>query len=262
MIENEILHGGREGKIARKNNQVIRPANSWTPYVQSFLAYLHENGFTHVPKPYGISALGTEMLSFVDGTVYNDCLPDEILTDEVLVDIAKLLSRYHNAGSEYINRLTGNEVWMLPARSPAEVMCHGDFAPYNITFVNGRVHGIIDFDTLHPGPRIWDIAYAVYRWIPFVSPTNPDYRYDLNEQLHRLKLFADTYNLSRSEKEQLPDMMTERIGSLVAYMRNEAASGNEDVRKNIEDGHLKLYLDDIQYIEAAKNEMLKVLLQN
>ncbi len=34
-----------------------------------------------------------------------------------------------------------------------------DFAPYNITFVDGCVHGIIDFDTLHPGPRIWDVAY-------------------------------------------------------------------------------------------------------
>ena len=37
---------------------------------------------------------------------------------------------------------------MLPKQLPVEVMCHGDFAPYNITFVDGCVHGIIDFDTL------------------------------------------------------------------------------------------------------------------
>ena len=57
-------------------------------------------------------------------------------------------------------------------------MCHGDFAPYNITFVDRCVHGIIDFDTLHPGPRIWDVAYAVYRRSPFVSSKDPDYCYN------------------------------------------------------------------------------------
>jgi aminoglycoside phosphotransferase (APT) family kinase protein len=57
---------------------------------------------------------------------------------------------------------------------PIEVMCHGDFAPYNVTIVDGEAFGIIDFDTLHPGPKMWDIAYAVYRWVPFTNPANPD----------------------------------------------------------------------------------------
>ncbi len=254
MIQKEVLHGGRTGKISKDEDKVIRPGNDWTLHVQSFLAFMHENGFHNIPKPYGINGNGMEMVSFVDGTVYNDRLPDEILTDEILAQVANLLRRYHDIGEKYVQRLTGEEVWMLPKRLPVEVMCHGDFAPYNITFVDGRVHGIIDFDTLHPGPRIWDVAYAVYRWIPFVSPKNPDYCYDLNEQIRRLKLFADTYGLKDHEREQLPDMMIERISSLAAYMRNEADSGNEDVRKNIEDGHLNLYLDDIQYIkESSKN---------
>ena len=38
------------------------------------------------------------------------------------------------------------------------------------------------------------------------------------------------------EREQLPNMIIERINSLVAYMRSEEDSGNEDVQKNIEDG--------------------------
>ncbi len=256
MNKNEVLHGGREGKITKEENIVIRPGNVWTTYVQTFLAYMHDNGFNHIPKPYGINEKGMEMVSYVDGTVYNDCLPKEILTDNVLIEVAKLLRRYHDIGEKYIHQLTGEEVWMLPERLPVEVMCHGDFAPYNITFVDGCVHGIIDFDTLHPGPRIWDIAYAVYRWIPFVSLTNPDYCYEINEQIRRLKLFADAYDLTNSEREQLPNMMIERISSLVSYMRNEADSGNEDVKKNIEDGHLNLYLDDIQYIKDFQDKIL------
>ena len=253
----DFLNGGREGKIAKEEDKVIRPGNVWTPYVQAFLSFMHENGFRNIPKPYGINESGMEIVSFVDGTVYNDSFPDEIKTDEVIIEVAKLLRRYHDIGEKYIQKLTGEEVWMLPERSPVEVMCHGDFAPYNITFVDGHVHGIIDFDTLHPGPRIWDIVYAVYRWIPFVSPSNPDYFGNLDEQIRRLKLFADVYGLSKSEKEQLPFMMIERLETLVSYMRNEADAGNEDVQKNIADGHLKIYLDDIQYIRNCEKKILR-----
>lgn len=255
MIQKEVLSGGREGKIIKENNNVVRPSNLWTTYVHTFLKFMHENEFDNIPIPYGVNEEGMELVSFVEGMVYNDNLPDTILSDDVLIEVAKLLRRYHDIGEKYVHQLTGKEVWMLSKHSPIEVMCHGDFAPYNITFVDGHVHGIIDFDTLHPGPRIWDIAYAVYRWIPFVSPKNPDYCYPLNEQIRRLKLFVDTYDLKDEERKQLPDKIVERIGSLVTYMRNEAASGNEDVQKNIDEGHVKLYLDDIQYIKEHRMEI-------
>ena len=218
---------------------------------------MHENGFSNIPKPYGINEEGKEVVSFVEGEVFNDSLPDMIMSDEVLIDVAKLLRRYHDIGEKYVQRLTGEEVWMLPKKEPQEVMCHGDFAPYNMTFVEGEVHGIIDFDTLHPGSRLWDIAYAVYRWIPFVSPTNPDYRENLEEQIRRLKLFADTYGLCADARKDLPKMMVERIQSLVSYMQREAENGNEDVLKNIEDGHMKMYLDDIQYIRENESKILE-----
>ena len=260
MCQTQTLHGGREGKIAKAENKVIRPANPWTPHVHAFLSFMHENGFTSLPKPYGINADGLEVVSFVEGTVYNDSFPDELLTDEILREAATLLRRYHNTAAGYMDRLTGHEIWMLPPRTPAEVLCHGDFAPYNMTILNGHVHGLIDFDTLHPGPRLWDLAYAVYRWVPFVSPTNPDYHDDLDEQLRKLKVFADTYGLSAEEKGKLPAMMIERLQCLVAFMTEQADDGNEDFQKNIEDGHVRLYLEDIQYIRTHQETMLKTLL--
>lgn len=110
MIQNETLHGGREGKISKKEDKVIRPGNKWTSHVQSFLSYMHENGFNNIPKPYGISKSGMEIVSFVDGIVYNSSLPNKILTDEILVDVAKLLRRYHDIGENYVHQLTGKEV--------------------------------------------------------------------------------------------------------------------------------------------------------
>ena len=79
MIQKEVLHGGRRGKISKEEDKVIRPGNKWTSHVQSFLSFMHENGFNNIPKPYGINESGMEMVSFVDGTVYNDSLPNEIL---------------------------------------------------------------------------------------------------------------------------------------------------------------------------------------
>lgn len=256
-MDKQVLNGGREGKIVKETDKVVRPGNAWTPYVHDFLVFMHENGFTNIPKPYGINSEGKEIVSFVEGEVFNDSLPDMIMSDGILTNVAELLRRYHDIGEKYIQRLTGNEVWMLPGKEPQEVMCHGDYAPYNLTFVDGAVHGIIDFDTLHPGPRLWDIAYAVYRWIPFVSPTNPDYRDGVDEQIRRMKLFADTYGLCGDARKQLPKMMMERIQSLVSYMQNEAENGNKDVLKNIEDGHMRMYLDDIQYICENEQKILE-----
>lgn len=59
---------------------------------------------------------------------------------------------------------------MLSAVNPIEVMCHGDFAPYNVVLNGSDAVGIIDFDTLHPGSRLSDVAYAVYRWAPLKIP--------------------------------------------------------------------------------------------
>lgn len=257
MIQNEMLRGGREGKIFKQADSIVRPANPWTRCVHDFLNYLLQQGFDCIPHPLGMTEDGREIVSYVEGVVHNDGMPEAILTDEVLVSVAKLLRRYHDIGAGYIARLTGDEPWMLPARWPAEVMCHGDFAPYNITFVDEKVQGIIDFDTLHPGPRLWDIAYAAYRWVPFVAPTNPDYRYTPEEQIRRLKLFADAYGMTDDERRQLPEMMIARVESLVAYMRNQAVQGNEDVIRNIADGHLDLYLNDIAYFKEHARQVVE-----
>ena len=107
MIQKEVLHGGRKGKISKEEDKVIRPGNKWTLHVQSFLSFMHENGFNNIPKPYGINESGMEMVSFVDGTVYNDSLPNEILTDEILVEVAKLLRRYHDIGKKVCSSING-----------------------------------------------------------------------------------------------------------------------------------------------------------
>jgi hypothetical protein len=247
-INVETLDGGREGKIKKIGNKVIRPANAWSSDVHRFLEFLISKGFDNVPKPYGFTENNEEILSYVPGTAVNFPLPEIYMNDEMIIGAAKLLKRYHDIGRDYIGELRGNEKWMLPIVKPEEVMCHGDFAPYNVTLIDDTPMGIIDFDTLHPGPALWDIAYAVYRWIPFTSPENPDHYDDLDEQIRKMKVFTDAYGVTAEQREELPAMMIKRLTALVDYMTAEADDGNRDYAKNLEDGHVIIYKNDIDYI--------------
>lgn len=257
MNNNEVLCGGRENKIFRISDRVIRPSAVWTPHIHNFLNFLIEEGITYVPRPYGINEKGEESLSYVQGEVYNYPLPGFMLQDKMIISSARLLRSYHEVSSKYIDKITNQEEWMLSAIDPIEVMCHGDFAPYNVTIIDGEAFGIIDFDTLHPGPRMWDIAYAVYRWVPFTHSTNPDCDSSLEEQVRKAKLFLDTYGIRIEERKLLPKMMVNRLTNLVSYMKGQAKNGNEDFQKNIEEGHLDLYLNDIQYILRNERTILE-----
>jgi thiamine kinase-like enzyme len=257
MKNKEALCGGRENKVFRTTEKVMRPSGSWTPHVHQFLNFLIDEGYTVVPQPYGINEKGEESLSYVHGEVHNDPLPEFMLHDSMIVSSARLLRSYHEVSGRYIDRLSSKDEWMLPAVAPIEVMCHGDFAPYNVTIVDQEAFGIIDFDTLHPGPRMWDIAYAIYRWVPFTNQTNAEGYFSLDEQIRKAKLFLDTYGVNHGERESLPQMMVERLTKLVSYMQSQAENGNEDFRKNIEAGHLDRYEKDIQYILSSEKKILK-----
>ena len=54
------------------------------------------------------------------------------------------------------------------------MICHNDFAPYNLAFRDGLPVGAIDFEAASPGPRAWDLAYLAYRLVPLAPPSNPD----------------------------------------------------------------------------------------
>jgi hypothetical protein len=263
IIENfENLDGGREGKIKRSGEKVIRPASVWSSDVHTFLEFLIGKGFEFVPKPYGFTENNEEILSYVPGTAYNYPLPEIFMNDEMIIGAAKLLKRYHDIGSDYINELRGDEKWMLPEVKPAEVMCHGDFAPYNVTLIDGKPMGIIDFDTLHPGPALWDIAYAVYRWVPFTSPDNPDHYDDTPEQIRKMNVFLDSYGATEKQRQELPAMMVKRLTALVEFMTAEADDGNEDFTRNLEAGHVNIYTNDINYIINKEKNIICGIKEN
>ena len=169
------LQGGRENKIIRIGHKVHRPLGPWTALVHEFLLYLRSSGFSSAPLPFGLDGQGCEILSFIEGEVSNYPLSPNAASVQTLISAAKLLRSYHDASQNFLAGLNPEKnTWQFPARHPQEVICHGDFAPYNLVLDGENAIGLIDFDTCHPGPRVWDIAYALYRWAPFTNPSNKD----------------------------------------------------------------------------------------
>ena len=212
--------------------------------------WMRARGADFVPEPLGMDEL-QERLSWMPGTVYND-LPEGGLDDGLVASAARLLRRYHDMSAAYVGRLSGGEAWMLPAQTPAEVMCHGDYAPYNVTIREGAACAVIDFDTLHPGPRLWDLAYAAYRW----AQVNGAEAGQLERQIRRVRAFLDAYGATEAQRRALPDAVEARLNALIEFMRGEAERGDADFRRHIERGDLRLYQEDIRYWRENRERIL------
>ncbi|MBF4436120.1 aminoglycoside phosphotransferase family protein [Vibrio anguillarum] len=256
----EELSGGRESAIYRDGEVVYRPLQSWSPTIHLILKHLERAKVDESPKFLGVNQ-DQEILSFVAGNTYNYPLVGAIATNEALISAGKLLRKIHDSTASLLEQLDVDEYqWMLEPREPFEVICHGDFTPYNVALSGCTVVGVFDFDTAHPAPRIWDLAYSVYCWSPFKTDSN-DKLGTISEQAARAKLFCDSYGATEPERNQLADAMVQRLQALVSFMRSEAEAenGNESFAENIEQGHLRAYLNDIEYITENKQKIQCVL---
>ncbi|HYP73984.1 MAG TPA: phosphotransferase, partial [Microbacterium sp.] len=95
-----------------------------------------------------------------------------------------LLRRIHDASVGLAGELS--MVWRSPRREPAEVVCHNDFATYNLIARGEDLVGVIDFDFAAPGPRLWDLAYLAYRIVPYVEDAREPGDLDRDARLNAL----------------------------------------------------------------------------
>ncbi|MGN9784406.1 phosphotransferase [Nonomuraea sp. ZG12] len=251
----EILTGGGVNEVVRVGATVRRPVGPWTPAVYGLLGHLAARGFTGAPRAHGLDERGREILDFVPGVVGHHPMPGHLRSDGALRRLATLLREYHDATAGHTP--ADDATWYFPAREPAEVICHGDVAPYNCVFRDGLPVAFIDFDTAHPAPRLWDVAYAAYRFVPLTCAVgdgdvdgNGEAALPVTEQARRLRLLCDAYDLAPGDRRALPEAVVERLHALVAFMRERAAAGSAAFAGHLADGHHELYLRDARHVTA------------
>ena len=207
----EELSGGNMGPVHRDGQDVLRVAGPWTPTVHRLLRQLRDRGVEGVPEPRGLNDDGRERLEYLPGEVPAYPMPDWVWGEDALVSSARLLRRIHDASAS----ADREGPWRSPAHEPVEVICHNDFATYNLVFRDGVVVGVIDWDFASPGPRLWDLAYLAYRIVPLTAADHAD-GFDDDERWRRCDLLLDSYG-STAARSDLVAMLVTRLRELAEF---------------------------------------------
>jgi hypothetical protein len=221
-VDGELLTGGGLNQVFRVGDAVRRPAGPWAPRVHELLRRLAPLGIA--PVPLGLDD-EHELLSYLPGEVGH--VPPS--SDRALIESARLLRRLHDETRRFVLLRDG---WQHPAREPVEVVLHGDFAPYNIVFRDGLPAGVFDWDSAHPGPRWWDVSWALIQFVLAL----PD------DRERRTRLFCETYGI-----EYEPEHVLVRLDDMIRTIREHPAFVLQR-----EEGHVGHYLDLIRYVQATR----------
>ncbi len=258
-MEKEIpLSGGNITGVVRIGKTVHRASGPWSAAVHGLLQYLEVRGFEGAPRFLGFDQQGREILSFIEGEVGNYPLQSYMWSDENVREVALFLRRYHDATTGYI--ASNGAAWQseYPDLHKHEVICHNDFAPYNMVYRVGKPQALIDWDMAGPGPRVWDIAYAVYRFIP-LSYTQDMQVLGLTApmiQARRLRLFCQAYGLTPPYEEIL-DTVERRLEALCTLLLERAH--DPVYRKMIDEGHVNYYQREIVSLRHHRVQLERYL---
>jgi len=194
-MEEEILKGNNKHPVAKIGNKVHRPTEFWSPAVHNLLNYLQSVNFPYSPRYFGFDDKGREILSYVEGESGKDGWR-HITTDEGLKEYARLLRKYHDAIADY--KPLSDLEWANGAKGlkPGQIICHGDFGPWNLVWQNGKPVGIVDWDLAHPNTPEYDILYALEYSAPFRDNETAIKWHHFNSvpvRNRRIKIFLEEY---------------------------------------------------------------------
>lgn len=175
MSEIPLDGGWSTDGVVRVGDTVRRPAAFSTQAMRDVLVFLEARDFDATPRWLGVDEQGRDVLSWTDGDTYSDTRL-VVFSDEQLAASARLLRRYHDA-------VAAPEI-----AGGAEVMCHGDYGPWNLIWRDGLPFHIIDFDTAEPGSRDDDLGYGIWKHLNLGLVNLA-----AAEQARRARLFAAAY---------------------------------------------------------------------
>jgi hypothetical protein len=251
MEEIPLSGGNVTAGVVRIGDTVRRPAGPWTPAVHALLGRLERKGFAGAPRALGIDARGREILTFIEG---HAAWPWEafapLATDEGLLRVAQLIADYHAAVADF--RAPADAVWSdVAPRSPPELICHQDLAPWNLILGAAGELTFIDWDLAAPGARISDLAYAARTFAPLI----PDRSIEV-PIVHRLALLRDAWGLAAGE---FVEAIGWRARADLAGLRERAAAGVEPWRAMWDEGHGAANTRITRFIEGSAAGWLAAL---
>ena len=222
-IEHPLAGGvANAGRVVRVGDTVRRPAGPHTDAIFALLRHLADAGFDGAPRPLGRDERGREVLTYLPGAVPIAPFPAWSMTDEALVSVARLLRRFHEAGAGFD---AAAHAWSTEMADPqgGSLLCHCDVCPENVVFRDGEAVGLLDFEFVAPGRRVWDVAATMGMWASLRPGDERSEGMESLDALARARVFADAYGLARAERTGLVDVLIERRA--LRFLEQRVAAG-------------------------------------
>jgi len=175
---------------------VRKPSGPWTPTIQVLLAHLVAKGFP-APRPLGVDDRGREILSYVEGRASHFPWPEILKTQPGIECVGRTLRIFHAEIADFV--APSPCIWQdFESRPPAigEIVCHGDFGPYNLIWSESEIVGVVDWEFARPAAPIRDVAWAAMTCVPLrrdEGDINLVFRPTLEQARLRLIGLLDSY---------------------------------------------------------------------
>lgn len=236
---------------------VTRTASAHTATVHAFLRHLRGQGLEDVvPEPLSNDGK-TETLRLIEGDAGGDAWQHQH-NDEGLESAARLLRRIHDASRTWVpptDAVFGQSVLAAPPQL-GQVFCHGDPGPWNFVWRDGRAQGLFDWDYLHPGDPVDDVAYALFWFAPTRAdkhcldwhhfPTVPD-------RLERIRRFLAAYG--PTPPFDVVDAIVRRGQATIDLELALAAQGVEPQRSWVADGVVDEEAAELQWVADNRGSL-------
>ena len=192
--------------------------------MRQLLLHLERSGFAGAPRVVGSEPDGGIALAWVDGWVPTDSEGWK-LGPGALESVGSLLRAYHDC----VRGFTPETGFEEGPQTLAEghIVCHGDIAPRNTVFQEGRAVAFIDWDGIFISSPMWDLGHAVWQFGPICDDGDPwlrDWPAPPNRS-ERIAALLRGYGPRRSESRALADMVIEVIGGCRRSVARKADAG-------------------------------------
>jgi hypothetical protein len=237
-------------RVTRVGNTVRRPLGPWAASVDALLFHLETKGF---PSPRVLGVEGdTEILTWIEGES-GAAGWAKVVPEGGLRQWGRFLRTYHDAVADFLPAT--ESIWSSGSGTcgDGEIVCHGDFGPWNAVWQGDEVVGLIDWDHARPAPFLFDVAYGLEYVAPFRSDSEcirdmgytgpPDRR-------RRIEIFCEGYGIA------VPDDVIERVAQQQRQTNRTvlklAAEGVEPQASWVREGHLAEFAERVRFTESLR----------
>jgi len=237
-------------RVTRDGGTVRRPLQPWSASVQELLKYLEAVDF---PAPRVISVEDDEeILSWIEGESGSDGWA-KVTSDDGVRSWGRFLRDYHDAVADY--QPSEQSIWSSGAATceNGQIVCHGDFGPWNAVWREGAPVALIDWDHARPAVPLFDLSYG----IEYVAPFRSDGEclshlghVEAPNRRDRIKMFCEGYGVPVPD--DIVGCVAEQQKQTAKLVERLAAAGIEPQATWVRQGYLRELAERVRFTESVE----------